>query len=59
LYSSNELGELSQWLCHDRKHRPIIIVFIIILIFYYNYFVIIIFIYYYYLKSTRKGMCYF
>jgi len=32
LHSSNELGELSQWLCHDDSTINIVIVIIIIII---------------------------
>jgi len=32
LHSSNELGELSQWLCHDDRTINIVLVIIIIII---------------------------
>jgi len=34
LHSSNELGELSQWLCHDDITINIVLVIIIIIIMY-------------------------
>jgi len=37
LHSSNEPGELSQWLCHDDSTINIVVVIIIIIYYYYYY----------------------
>jgi len=39
LHSSNELGELSQWLCHDDSTINIVVLIIIIIIIFYFFFI--------------------
>ena len=48
LYSSNEPGELSQWLCYDDSTINIFFELLLLLLLYYYY-------YYYYLFTSDKG----
>jgi len=50
LHSSNEPGELSQWLCHDDSTINIVVVIIIIIFFLYFLYPIIIIIIFFFLN---------